>query len=178
MVSQIGDEVATPQRRAFFHDTRIGRFLTSIVLVALVSMTLIWNLPDSPVEDNLKNTIRPVVLAVGLQQGWELFAPNPTRTVVHVSAEVQLEGGEISTYEFPGGNNGIGALREYRWRKYLRRLRLGDYRRLWAPAAEWVADQYDEEVLMVRLVREEAVIAHPLSDTLDFEREVFFTWEP
>lgn len=178
MATRIGDEVTAPERRAFFHDTLIGRLLTSIVLIALVAMTVIWNLPDSPVEDRLKNTIRPVVLAVGLQQGWELFAPNPTRTVVHVSAEVQLESGEITTFEFPAGDNGIGALRQYRWRKYLRRLRLPDYRRLWAPAAEWVADQYDEEVVSVRLVREEAVISHPLSDTLDFEREVFFTWEP
>ncbi len=177
MVTQIGQEPA-PQRRAFFHDTRTGRFLVSIVVFSILVMTVIWNLPDSPVEDDLTGAIRPVVLAAGLQQGWELFAPNPTRTVVRVSAEVQLASGEVTTFEFPAGDNGIGALRQYRWRKYLRRLRLGDYRRLWAPAAEWVADQYEEEVVMVRLVREEAVIADPLSETLEFEREVFFTWEP
>ncbi len=178
MATRLGDEVTTPERRAFFHDTVIGRFITSILVMAIVLMTVIWNLPDSPVEDSLKDVVRPVVLAAGMQQGWELFAPNPTRTVVHVSAEVQLESGEITAYEFPGGSIGVGALREYRWRKYLRRLRLGDYRRLWEPAAQWVARQHDEEVVEVRLIREEAFITDPLSDTLEFDREVFFTWEP
>lgn len=165
-------------RRAFFHDTVVGRFVVSVVLVAILAMTVIWNLPDSPVEDDLKNLVRPVVLAVGLQQGWELFAPNPTRTVVHVSAEVVLADDEVIIHEFPEGDNGVGALRQYRWRKYLRRLRLADYRRLWEPAAAWVAAQYESDVAEVRLVREEAFIDDPLADTLVFEREVFFTWEP
>lgn len=165
-------------RKAFFHDTRFGRLVLSLVFLSLIAMTAIWNLPDSPVQEELAKTIRPVVLAVGLQQGWELFAPNPTRTVVRVSAEVQLTSGEILQFDFPAGDNGLGALRQYRWRKYLRRLRLDDYRRLWQPAAAWVAGHYDGEATMVRLVREEAVIPDPLADSLVFEREVFYTWEP
>lgn len=165
-------------RRALFHDTVVGRIVLSLVFIAIVVTTVIWNLPDSDIEDDLRLAVQPYVLAVGLQQGWELFAPNPTRTVVRVTAEVHFESGEVVIHEFPGGNNGVEALREYRWRKYLRRLRLGDYRRLWTPAAEWVAHQYDEPVTMVRLVREEAVIDDPLADSLLFEREVFYTWEP
>lgn len=168
----------TITRRALIHDTAFGRLVLSLLFLALIGMTLIWNLPDSEIDDELKRSVRPVVLALGLQQGWELFAPNPTRTVVHVSAEVQLSTGEMTIFEFPNSGNGIGALRQYRWRKYLRRLRLESYRRLWAPTASWVAEQYAEDVSMVRLVREEAVIAKPLADSLVFEREVFFTWEP
>ncbi len=164
--------------RALFHDTIVGRIALSIVFMALIVMTAIWNLPDSDIEDDLKDAVRPVVLAIGLQQGWKLFAPNPTRTVVHVEAEVRLADGEVVIFDFPENGNGFGALRQYRWRKYLRRVRLSEYRRLWASTAEWVAQQFDDDVEMVRLIREQAVIPGPLSDTLEFERESFFTWEP
>ena len=121
---------------------------------------------------SLVKTVHNLYLAVTLS-----FI-TPTRTVVHVEAEVRLPDGEVVIFDFPENGNGFGALRQYRWRKYLRRVRLSEYRRLWASTAEWVAQQFDDEVEMVRLIREQAVIPGPLSDTLEFERESFFTWEP
>ena len=46
----------------------------------------------------------------------------------------------------------IGAYREYRWRKWERRIRLDRNDHLWRPTAQWVADRYEDDGVVERVV--------------------------
>ena len=50
------------------------------------------------------------------------------------------------------GDDFVGAYREYRWRKWERRIRLDRNDHLWRPTAQWVADRYEDQGTVERVV--------------------------
>ncbi len=164
----------------FFHGTRIGRAITGVLTVVIVGAVLLWNIPDPDVRASAQDRVRPVVNALVLNQGWGLFAPNPTRTSARVYAEVTFDDGSTLEYDFPDGDPFVGALREYHWRKVERRLRQDKNRSLWRPTAEWIAERLsddDRTVTTVELYRQEARTPDAGSGApLVWEIERFFTY--
>lgn len=143
----------------FFHSTCAGRFLLGVLSVALVAVLLGWNIPDPDVRETAHDRLRPVVNALVINQGWGVFAPNPTRTSARVYAEVTFDDGSTTVYDFPDSGVFIGALREYHWRKLERRLRQDDNSSLWRPTAMWIADELTaggRTVIEVDLMRRQA----------------------
>ncbi len=126
--------------------TAIGRAGLSVLLVTLLLAVLAWNLPrDVAVRERLVPVARPLVSTLGLNQRWELFSPDPSTVSVEVLAEVVFADGAVHTYRFPDGEPFVGALREYRWRKFERRVRLDDRRALWRQTARWIADRFEDD---------------------------------
>jgi hypothetical protein len=161
----------------FFAGTRAGRVLLGAVLAFLSFTLVVWNLPDSEVRSEIRPALRPVVNAVAFDQSWSVFAPNPTTVSLAVEADVYLGDGEVIRYKFPHGDDLVGAYREYRWRKWERRVRLDRNDHLWEPTAEWVAAQFrDEDVTKVVLVRRFSDTPEPGSnDERVWESTEFFT---
>ena len=160
--------------------TPVGRALLSVLLATATLTLVVWNVPEPfGLRDDLRPIVRPYVHALAIDQNWELFSPNPSVTSIEVVADVTLADGSTARYEFPGGEPVIGAYRQYHWRKYLRRLRLDDNRRLWAPAAAWVASGFDEPVTEVVLVRRFAKTPEPGSnDRYEWTEVEFYRWTP
>jgi hypothetical protein len=164
----------------WFQSSTMGRGLLSIVLMVLVACVIGWNLPgDSSVRDDVRSTIEPVVHALGIDQGWAVFAPNPSKTSVVVEAEVTFADGSTALYQFPSGDAFIGGYREYRWRKLERRFRTDNsWTSLRAPTTEWIASQFaspEHPVTEVALVRHLARTPELTSgDDHVYEREEFY----
>ena len=142
------------------YEHRLGRAAVSAFVVVLVVTLIGWNLPRSVLGHEVRETsreqLRPIVNRLALNQGWEVFAPNPSSTSIAVTADVTFEDGSTTVFEFPDGEPVLGALREYRWRKWERRIRLDDNRGLWRPTANWIARELSEPdniVVEVQLVR-------------------------
>ena len=63
----------------------------------------------------------------------------------------------------PEGDQLVGALRYYRWRKWLERVRADDFTEIWEPTARWIASEYDHrsspvrEVALIRSFHEDAL---------------------
>jgi hypothetical protein len=148
----------------WFAGTPSGRVLASAVLGFLVYALVVWNLPSSELRDELRPGVRPVMYAMALDQSWSVFAPNPTTTSIAVEADVVFADGHVERFVFPDGDDVLGAYREYRWRKWERRVRLDDRSELWRPTAEWVARQFDEPVASVVLIRRFSETPEPGSD--------------
>ena len=161
----------------FFAGTRVGRVLLGAVLAFLSFTLVVWDLPDSEVRSEIRPALRPVVNAAAFDQSWSIFAPNPTTVSLAVEADVYLGDGEVIRYKFPHGDDVVGAYREYRWRKWERRVRLDRNDHLWEPTAEWVAAQFrDEHVAKVVLVRRFSDTPEPGSnDERVWESAEFFT---
>lgn len=154
-VDEVGGEESVDLGRVA--GTRLGRLGVSVIAAVLIVSVFGWNLPDGPAADDYKDTIRPLVNTLGLNQSWALFSPNPSSQSVRVWAEATFDDGSVEIYDFPGGDAVVGTYREYRWRKLERRVRLDRYRGIWRPTAEWVARELssgDRQVVHIALHRD------------------------
>lgn len=143
----------------------------------------VWNLPDSFVRNQLQPRIRPVVWAVGLDQNWGVFAPNPRAISIDLHAEVDLDNGEVVIWRPPTMSEPlVSPWRVYRWRKWMENVRADDNERLWEPAARFIANEIAEtgrQPTQVRLVRRWYDIPAPGRSvgTPKWEAYTFFTWD-
>lgn len=128
-----------------------------MVMAAILFVLVVWNLPDSHLRREVVSEIRPVVWAVGIDQNWGVFAPNPRSISLDFHAEVRLADGTTEIWRPPSaGEQVLAPWRVYRWRKWVEHVRADDNRRLWEPATRFVADELrraGKEPRQVRLVR-------------------------
>ena len=103
-------------------------------------------------RDEVRPGVRPAVYMLGLYQSWSVFAPNPSTASVAVEADIHFADGDVVRHRFPHGDDLVGAYREYRWRKWERRVRLDRYDHLWRDAAEWLAARYEDDGTVERIV--------------------------
>ncbi|MDW3220511.1 MAG: hypothetical protein R8F63_18025 [Acidimicrobiales bacterium] len=155
----------------WFHDSRVGRLTLTGVIAFLVYALVVWNLPASSVRSDLRPGVDRVVQTMAIYQQWSVFAPNPTTVSIAVEADIHMASGEVIRHTFPDGDPLFGAYREYRWRKWERRIRLDRYDHLWRHTAQWLADRYADEGTV-----ETVVLIRHFSDTPEPGRDDERVW--
>jgi hypothetical protein len=166
----------------WFETSKAGRALAMVLMAAILFTLVVWNLPDSHLRREVVREIRPVVWAVGLDQNWAVFAPNPRSISLDFHAEVRLADGTTEVWRPPSaGEQVLSPWRVYRWRKWVEHVRADDSRRLWQPAAEFIAGEVREagkEPRQVRLVRSWYDIAPPGTSVEDptWNEYTYYTW--
>jgi hypothetical protein len=130
-----------------------GQVALSALMVLLIVVLLVWNMPRGQAKDALVPAAGTVVQAVGLEQDWGLFAPDPRDASVGVLATVTFRDGRTERWAPPDFGRVLAPYRTYRWQKFVERLRADDYRRMWEPFARWVAREHGPGVRRVVLTR-------------------------
>ncbi len=136
-----------------FEQSAVGQAVLGALMVVLVVCVGLWNLPAGRPHDAVRPVVGPVVQALGLEQDWALFAPDPRRFGVGVYATVTHRSGRVVRWTPPHNGLLLTPYRTYRWQKYVERLRADDYAGLWEPTARWVARQAGADVTRVVLTR-------------------------
>jgi hypothetical protein len=98
------------------------------------------NLPNSDLRRVVMKPGQPYLNALGLDQAWGVFAPDPRRDSIDVSAFVTYDDGRVAEWNIPRNGALIGSYTDYRWGKweeFLTQPGVGDS--LWLPAAQWAA---------------------------------------
>ena len=144
-----------------FESSVFGQALLSLLMLVLVVGVVLWNLPAGKPHDLVRPVVGPVIQAVGLEQDWALFAPEPRSFGVGVYATVTYRDGRVEIWEPPHNGQFLTPYRTYRWQKYVERLRADDYAALWDPTARWVARQAGHDVVRVVLTRTFRDVAVP-----------------
>lgn len=124
-----------------------GRRVLSVLLVATLVAVALWNLPDSALRAETLPTIQPYVNTVGLDQRWDLFAPDPPRRSSQVIARIEYADGSLNLWEAP---------RTDRWRKWMTILITRGDQGAWERTAAWIAAHHDSggrRVVRVELVQ-------------------------
>lgn len=146
--------------QARFEQTTAGRAAISVFAVVTLAAILITFLPGgSALGERLTPRSQPYLNALGLDQNWGVFAPNPRSEVLDFYAEVRFENGERATWTQPGGDPIVGSLRYYRWRKFAEFVTSDEYQQYWKPTAALIARDMTSagrrpvEVTLVRRTR-------------------------
>jgi hypothetical protein len=137
---RLGD--AQPDWQQRLERSRFGRGLLSMLIgLTLVAIVAI-NLPASDLRTQLLRPGQPYANALGVDQNWALFAPDPRRVLLEVHAVIAYEDGQVSTWTFPHDGALLGTYRDYRWRKWVENLIAPvNGRALLVSAAQWAASQ-------------------------------------
>ena len=142
-----------------------GQAVIGVFAVLVILAVVAWNLPAGRPHDRAVRALGPVTQALGLEQDWALFAPDPRGFGVGVHATLTYRDGHTRRWDPPHNNTPGGVLiapyRTYRWQKYVERLRADDYRGLWDPTARWLARSYGPGVVKVVLTRTFQDVATP-----------------
>ena len=116
-----------------------GRVLISAVLVVTLFSVMTANLYPSDLKRQFWRVGKPVVYATGLDQGWDVFAPDVRRQTIKLEAHVAYADGTSATWRIPRGGSLFGAYWDYRWRKWAELMILGFAPREIEPGARWIA---------------------------------------
>ena len=90
----------------------------SLLVIFTVVAVPISVMPDSAeVKKRVVGVTQPYLNAVGMDQNWGVFAPNPRREVVEIAATLKYPDGSSESWKVPDGGKALGHLWDYRWRK-------------------------------------------------------------
>lgn len=175
---------------------RMKKISAQVMVVLLLSAILIDGLPVGwPIHRLVKDRIDPVLDRTGLwQQGWKLFAPEPDRVNVRVSARVQFVDGTEQTW-VPLNWSGLdawGHLRFFRQLEYFDSVRLDRNQAAWDSLAAYVGrnvshpDQPDIAIEQITLIRSWMEIQDPTTERRQWLESTsyktgvyeFHTWPP
>jgi hypothetical protein len=164
---------ARPSLQERLEGSRTGRSLLSAALLVTLAAVGAWNLPSSALRDATLPAVEPYVRVVGLDQTWNLFAPDPPRVTFEVIAEIDYADGSRGEW-YPPRND--------RWRKWLGAVRLDRNQRLWEPTAAWITGNHDHagrRPVTVTLVRRGRVLPPPGSGVARpaLQEFPFFTYQ-
>lgn len=99
--------------------SRTGRAVISGVLVVLLAVVVLLVSQPSPIREQVVDTVEPAIFALGLDQYWGVFAPDPRNVVLRFHARVHYRDGTTETWTMPSGGPLLGEYWDYRWRKYV-----------------------------------------------------------
>jgi hypothetical protein len=136
------EEAEPPDWQSRIERSPFGRGVLSVlILITLVAIVAI-NLPNSDLRRLVMKPGRPYLNALGLDQAWGVFAPDPRRSSIDISAIVTYDDGRFAQWRLPRNGALFGSYTDYRWGKweeFLIQPAVGSP--LWLPAAEWAASQ-------------------------------------
>ena len=134
------------------------RGFLSLVVVLFLAGLVQTNLRPSYLKDKLGKVTDGYVNAVGLDQNWALFAPEPRKFSLDLAATVTYADGSSTQWKLPRGGAVVGAYWDYRWLKWMEYSTDDAHRDLWQPAAAWIAREESRPgnpVTTVSLLRRE-----------------------
>ncbi len=99
-------------------DSVPGRALISLLIVFTLLAVVVINLPDSSLRRSLSKTTQPYLNAIGLDQAWGVFAPDPRRESIRLEVRLGYADGTTEVWKAPERGDLIGGYSDYRWRKF------------------------------------------------------------
>lgn len=98
--------------------SRIRAIATSAMIVVILGIGVVWNLPDAAISRALWPPLRSVAFAVGLDQNWSMYAPNPPQRQEDIEVHVVMADGSDKVWTLPRLNPVFGVAFSHRWRKF------------------------------------------------------------
>lgn len=123
-----------------------GRALVSVMVAVIVAAMIVSGFATPHLQRRAGAVLGPVLRATGLAQDWDMFAPDPARRTLYVSARASYSDRSEVAWRPPEGGRAFGAYRSYRWRKLATALQDDAHREtLWPSVARWLGETHGRE---------------------------------
>lgn len=160
MADSRSEAPAAPEidRQARVEANPVVRAIVSVLLVVMLVGVLQANLRPSYLREQLGRVTSHYTNAIGLDQDWALFAPQPRPFSLALVGEVTYADGTKSIWRLPRGDNVLGGYWDYRWLKWIEYAVDENRKFLFKPAAEYIARDSAKRgttVVQVALLRNE-----------------------
>lgn len=143
------------------------RWIVNVFIVFTILAVVSSNLPaESSLGATGQRWFGPYLRSAGLEQRWNVFAPDPLEYSVYLSARIRYTDGSTGSWSIPFGGKLLGAYRYYRWEKLSWRVNTNHEKSeyLREQLARWVARERSDtkrQVAEVDLVRRFADTPEP-----------------
>ncbi len=123
--------------------TTAGRVAISAAIVFTLLAIAVTNLPGtSHLNQSLSGKTQPYLNAIGLDQNWGVFAPDPRQEVLALKARITYSDGTSEIWEPPRRNALFGGYSDYRWRKLSENLLTNNNLSVGLQIARWIAREH------------------------------------
>lgn len=125
--------------------SRRGRMAISLLVAVIVASIVTSSTIDAWPERSLLRHDQALLSFTGLDQRWNIFAPDPRRRVIDVRVWIVYADGPVEKWRLPRGAPVVGGYWDGRWRKWLESaVQLGPRSKLWSGLAAWLARERAE----------------------------------
>jgi hypothetical protein len=100
-----------------FEKSLAGEVLISALVTAALIIAAVWNLPESEIKRSAKPSLEPFATASGLEQVWQMYAPDPVRRFEILEIHVTMADGSDRMWSFNEGDRVLGPFHWYHWQK-------------------------------------------------------------
>jgi hypothetical protein len=108
---------ASTTLRQRLENSLLGRALISAVVSVVLLISIVWNLPDSAIKDAFTPPLEPIASATGLNQRWQMYAPNPIQRLEFVDIHVTMADGTNRVWAMREDHPFVGQFSWYHWQK-------------------------------------------------------------
>jgi hypothetical protein len=91
--------------------------LISVWIALVLLIGVVWNLPDAEIKRRLQPVLQPIASAAGLEQVWQMYAPEPIRRREAVDVVVTMADRSQRTWTYRRGDPVLGPFAWYHWQK-------------------------------------------------------------
>lgn len=149
-----------------FERSLIGEVLISGLVATALIIAIVWNLPDSAIKHSATTTLEPIAEVAGLDQTWQMYAPDPIRKLEYLDIHVTMADGTDRVWNFHKGDPILGPFSWYHLQKIKEQaIRQRDIR---AGLARWAVGQVTqpgEHPIRVQMVFRSEDLSPPGQDT-------------
>ncbi len=106
------------QRRVkALNNSRIRTSATSAMIILILAIGVVSNLPDAAITRAASRVVDPIMLTLGLDQKWTMYAPDPPRRQENIEVHIAMADGREKVWTLPRLNPVFGVAFSHRWRK-------------------------------------------------------------
>ncbi len=148
-----------------FERSDFGQAVISGMVFLILLIGVVWNLPSSKIQQLLTPVLEPIAQVAGLDQVWQMYAPEVIRQQEFTEVHVIMADGSTRTWVAPSGDKVIGTFEWYHWQKLKENLPRDPSTQ--ADFAHWVVRQLtssDEDLSRVQIVMRTVQIPPPGQD--------------
>ena len=135
------------------------------MVVLMLTIGVVWSLPDAEIKRRLAPALQPLAVATGLEQDWRMYAPEPLSRMEFVEVRVTMTNGRQRVWTTSGGDRVVGQFAWYHWQKLKENLvRVPEIR---AGLAHWVIRRItgsSEHAERVRIILRSELLSAPGTD--------------
>lgn len=133
----------------------------SLLMMAFIAFLLLWNLPAGAPSQDLSPVVSPVIYALGMEQYWQLFAPDPRHSTLELRARISFADKRVKVVALPHYGTLFDSYRSYRWHELEPEICFNDDKGLREAASLWLARQEGPGVRTVALKCADQLVEPP-----------------